>query len=175
MFKRRRGVQCGVKTTRKKNWCKDCSTKDEQRTRWTKTKKAVQSTSCHGCYQTTMLSARRNFTVSLRYYQDIFFALLVRLGEIKLLIHFVFSYFGTHAFGNIIWRPRDVRSFRYKQNWKEEQEILDRVTHFNSDHPTKSGLENYKQHIWHDLHGSFVLYVLLMWTVKWYRLTKHDL
>ena len=37
-----------------------------------------------------MLRARRNFTVSLRYYQDIFFALLVRLGEIKLLIHFVF-------------------------------------------------------------------------------------
>ena len=36
-----------------------------------------------------MLSARRNFTVSLRYYQDIFFALLVRLGQIK-LIYFVF-------------------------------------------------------------------------------------
>ena len=90
MFQRRRGVQCGVKTRRKKNWCKDCSTKDEQRTRGTKTKKAVPSTSCHGCYQTAMLSARRNFTVSLRYYQDIFFALLVRLGQIKLLIYFVF-------------------------------------------------------------------------------------
>ena len=37
-----------------------------------------------------MLSARRNFTVSLRYYQDIFFALLLRLGQIKLLIYFVF-------------------------------------------------------------------------------------
>ena len=168
MFKRRRGVQCGVKTTRKKNWCKDCSTKDEQRTRWTKTKKAVQSTSLHGCYQTARLSARRNFTVSLRYYQDIFFALLVRLGQIKLLI-----YFGTHAFGNIIWRPRDVRSFRYKQNWKEEQEILDRVTHFNSDHTTKIGLENYKQHIWPSRFLCSLCFIDV--DSKWYRLTKHDL
>ena len=37
-----------------------------------------------------MLSARRNFTVSLRYYQDIFFALLLRLGQIKLLTYFIF-------------------------------------------------------------------------------------
>ena len=78
MFKRRRGVQCGVKTTRKKNWCKDCSTKDEQRTRGSKTKKAVQSTSCHCCHQTAMLSARRSFTVSLRYNQDIFFVAAFR-------------------------------------------------------------------------------------------------
>ena len=62
----------------------------------------------------------------------------MRLGQIELLIYFVFNILALTRL-EILSEDHgmlDVRSFRYKLNCKEEQEILDSVTHFNSDHTT---------------------------------------